>query len=138
MAESSARSGEKEAYQAANQTSTPWRSSSQSVAFENFLKEFPDGSYAPNAHYWLGEIYMKQHQYPKAIEEFNLVVYKFPESGKIADAKLKLGYAFYELGQWQKAAQQFRQIKADYPDTAVLSWRAPDFSSSSREGSVKK
>ncbi|MCB5226249.1 tol-pal system protein YbgF [Alishewanella sp. 16-MA] len=59
--------------------------------FENFLRTYPNSVYAPNAHYWLGQLLFNNGELAKAKTEFERVVKNFAESSKVADALLKLG-----------------------------------------------
>jgi TolA-binding protein len=73
--------------------------------FKDLLWQYPEGTYAPNAYYWLGEIFLAQWQQNKtdntllaqAKEAFNTVVEKYTAHHKAVDALLKLG--FIELEQ---------------------------------------
>ncbi|MDP5206677.1 tetratricopeptide repeat protein [Alishewanella sp. SMS9] len=51
----------------------------------------PNSVYAPNAHYWLGQLLFNNGELAKAKTEFERVVKNFAESSKVADALLKLG-----------------------------------------------
>ena len=59
--------------------------------FENFLRTYPNSVYAPNAHYWLGQLLFNNGELTKAKTEFERVVKNFAESRKGAEALLKLG-----------------------------------------------
>ena len=62
-------------------------------AFQNFLSEFPDGKFTPNAHFWLGELYLVLDDAdPEASRQaFMLLVTQFPQHEKVPSALLKLG-----------------------------------------------
>ncbi|GGW49123.1 tol-pal system protein YbgF [Alishewanella tabrizica] len=59
--------------------------------FETFLRTYPNSVYAPNAHYWLGQLLFNNNDLAKAKTQFERVVNNFAESNKVADALLKLG-----------------------------------------------
>lgn len=59
--------------------------------FESFLRTYPNSVYAPNAHYWLGQLLFNNSELAKAKTQFERVVNNFAESNKVADALLKLG-----------------------------------------------
>lgn len=59
--------------------------------FETFLRTYPNSVYAPNAHYWLGQLLFNNSELAKAKTQFERVVNNFAESNKVADALLKLG-----------------------------------------------
>lgn len=88
-------------------------------AFSAFLQKYPDGGYADNAQYWLGEAYYVSRKFDQAAGEFRKVVEQHPDSTKVPDAKLKLGYTYYELKQWDKARGVLNDILDSHPSTSV-------------------
>ncbi len=88
-------------------------------AFGQFLQNYPNGNYADNAQYWLGEANYVSRFYDVAIKEFKTVVSKYPASPKIADARLKIGYVHYELKNWQAARDALTALESDFPGTSV-------------------
>ena len=72
-------------------------------AFNAFLADYPQSSYADNAQYWLGEAHYVLRQFDQAVTEFTKVLEQYAGSLKIPDAKLKLGYTYYELKRWDEA-----------------------------------
>ena len=87
--------------------------------FQAFLREHPNGEYAPNAQYWLGESYYVTQNYQIALESFEALLSRFPNSAKAPDALLKVGYCHYELRQWEAAEAVLSQVIQQYPDTTV-------------------
>jgi tol-pal system protein YbgF len=90
---------------------------SATLAMEQFIATYPQGSYSANAHYWLGELYLTQNKPKDAIQHFNVVLSQFPNSNKAAPSMLKLGYAYAANGQVPEARQQLQQVISNYPDT---------------------
>lgn len=86
-------------------------------AFEQFIKQFPNSTYVPNAHYWLGQLQFAQQNYDAAKQHFQIVAKNFPESNKRADCLLKLGIIAAEQGRSAEAKQYFQQVIEEYPDT---------------------
>ncbi len=86
-------------------------------AFNNFLTNYPETSYAPNVHYWLGELYLQQGRYLDAKHEFSMVIEKFPNHIKAADASLKLSYVYSNMGDANLARQQLLTVTELYPTT---------------------
>lgn len=87
------------------------------IAMQNFVLTYPKGGYTANAHYWLGELYMVQKNYPEAIEHFDIVLKQFPNSSKSAASSLKIGYALAASGKKNEAKQRLEQVLRNYPDT---------------------
>jgi tol-pal system protein YbgF len=88
-------------------------------AFARFLQTYPEGQYADNAVYWMGEANYVLRRFPQAIENFNQVLSRFPNSPKLADAQLKIGFSHYELQAWPQARQVLEQVLKDFPATTA-------------------
>ncbi|MGD9592349.1 MAG: tol-pal system protein YbgF [Candidatus Berkiella sp.] len=86
-------------------------------AFNNMLSQAPTGKYAPNAQYWLGEIYLTKGELDKASESFNMVYNQYPKHPKAADSLLKLGYVEYNKGQFKRCTELLNQVKNQFPGT---------------------
>lgn len=84
---------------------------------KTFIAKYPHGGYSANAHYWLGELYMVQKNYPQAIEQFNVVLQEFPSSSKSAASLLKTGYALAASGKTAEAHSKLQEVIKNYPDT---------------------
>lgn len=84
-------------------------------AFRSLVKTFPSGKYTPNAHYWLGEIYMAKGDLSLAFDSFDSVYRHYPQHPKAADALLKLGYVEYAKGQWKRSQELLSQVKNQFP-----------------------
>ncbi len=89
------------------------------ASFQYYLKEFPNGNYVANAHYWLGEIYFQQSDNAKAADQFDTIVKQFPKSEKLPDAKLKLAIIDATQGRVEQARQELQQIKKQHPGTTA-------------------
>lgn len=87
--------------------------------FNAFLDTHPDGSFAPNAHYWLGESYYVTQNFELAQSSFQALLDRFPDSTKAPDALLKLGYCQYELKQFNASRVTLGQVIERYPDSTV-------------------
>ncbi len=113
---------EQQVYQAAIDLSKKGDYVRATTAFQNYLSQYPNGKFAANGHYWLGEIYLIQGQPDPATAEFKIIIYNFPSSPKVPDALLKLGQAHYDKGDWQQAKEHFEKVHQQFPNTpAALS-----------------
>lgn len=110
---------EKQAYETAFEALKQGRYSESSQLFSMFLQQYPDGEYAANASYWLGESYYVTQNYEIALETFQGLLARFPDSRKAPDALLKVGYCQYELGDSRSAARTLNDVVSRYPDTPV-------------------
>lgn len=87
------------------------------LALQDYIKQYPQSGYTPNAEYWLGEIYLQQKNYAAAIAHFENIVNNFPASSKHADAMYKLGQALNENGQTVEAKAKFQAVIQQYPNS---------------------
>lgn len=92
------------------------------LQFADYLKYYPDGSYAPNAQYHIGEILANQGKYDDAVTAFDAVVEKYGENSKTLDAMLSKGRALAKSGQRTAAVNEFRSLikKAEASGQAAL------------------
>lgn len=82
--------------------------------FENFIRSYPNSGYAPNAHYWLGQLLFNNNELAKAKTHFERVVNNFPQSNKVADALLKLGQVAERESNKDAALRYYRQVVKDH------------------------
>lgn len=94
------------------------------TAMKTFLKQYPHGKYAANAHYWLGELLLAQHQEQEAIKEFDIVTNDYPKSNKVSAAMLKLGFIYAKQGDEAKAKTIFLNIQKMFPGTTTAQMAA--------------
>ena len=86
-------------------------------AFNAFLKKYPDGSYADNAQFWLGEAYYAHNDLDTAMTEFRQLVETYKESPKVPDAVYKVGQIHRIKGENDKARMVFQGLVEHYPNT---------------------
>jgi len=85
--------------------------------FQGFLDQYPQGSYAPNALYWLGESYYVTQNYPLAEEQFRALLQRYPTSDKAAGALLKVGLSQYGQKDLDAAETTLAEVGTQYPGT---------------------
>ncbi|WP_444883814.1 YbgF trimerization domain-containing protein [Microbulbifer sp. PSTR4-B] len=83
-----------------------------SAEFKSLLQDFPNGQYAPNANYWLGEIALVQGNLEEARGWFVALLDGYPNSNKVWDGRYKLGTVYHQLGDQQKARNLLEQVAA--------------------------
>ncbi len=110
---------EREAYDAAFDKLKQGRYESAATAFQSFLEEHPDGPYADNAQYWLGEAHYVTRDFERALEAFRKVPADYPDSAKVPDARLKIGYSLYELGRLDEAKKMLQKVREQHPNSAA-------------------
>lgn len=79
-------------------------------AFKSLLDDYPNGQYAPNANYWLGEIALVQGNIEEAREWFVALLDGYPNSSKVWDGRYKLGTVYHQLGDNTKAKELLQQV----------------------------
>jgi len=83
--------------------------------FNDYLKNFPDGAFASNAQFYLGEIFYAQGQYSRAIDAYDGVILNYPKSSKVAPAMLEKGRALAQTNKKASATREFRELIHRYP-----------------------
>jgi tol-pal system protein YbgF len=110
---------EQQAYQGAFDLLKAGRYEDAAGAFQQFIVEYPTGSYADNAQYWLGETYYITRRFAESVQEFQRLVVQHPNSQKLTHALLKIGYAHDELGNRAEAERVLGDLIARYPQSAA-------------------
>jgi len=108
---------EQEMYQQAYQFIQSKDYDSALMGFKSLVKTYPRGQHAPNANYWMGEIYLVQGELDLAAHAFDEVYQEFPQHPKASDALLKLGYVEYAKGQWIRSRNLLTQVKSQFPNS---------------------
>ena len=85
------------------------------LAFDEYLRSFPDTELADNALYWTGESYFSQKRFLPAITAFEELLTRFPASEKATSARMKQGFAHIERGDSKTGIAQLRKLVQDYP-----------------------
>jgi tol-pal system protein YbgF len=93
--------------------------------FQAFNQNYPNSSYAPNAHYWLGQLLFNKTEYLQAKNEFNLVVEQYIDSNKRSDAMLKLAMVEQKLNNSAAAKIWYQKIITQYPESSAAQLAKP-------------
>jgi tol-pal system protein YbgF len=86
--------------------------------FQTFLQNFPNSSYVPNAHYWLGQLLFNKQDWAGAAIQFQSLITAYPDSSKRADALLKLGITEMERANGARAKQLWEQVLTEFPESS--------------------
>lgn len=87
------------------------------TGFRGMLDKWPQGNFADNAWYWLGESQYVKRQYKPALESYTALIVRFPASPKVPDALFKSGLTQVELKQVDQAKASWRRVMKDYPNS---------------------
>ena len=112
-------SGEGDAYRAAYALVRGQKFDQAVQGFEQFLQDYPGGKYAPNAHYWLGELYLviEPPDLESARQSFMLLLSQYPDNSKAPDALYKLGKVQFMKGNREKAREYLDRVINEYGST---------------------
>lgn len=111
--------GEGDAYRAAYALVRGQKFDQAVQGFEQFLQDYPGGKYAPNAHYWLGELYLviEPPNLESSRQSFTLLLSQYPNNNKAPDALYKLGKVQFMKGNREKAREYLDRVISEYGST---------------------
>jgi tol-pal system protein YbgF len=110
--------GEREEYRRAYDLLMTQRKFPEAIAaFNAFLKAYPEGSYADNACFWLGEAHYANNDLDGAMSHFRELVESYKESPKVPDAVYKVGHIHRLKGENDKAKMVFQGLVDHYPNS---------------------
>src|SRR5690606_4586058 len=109
--------GEREAYDAAFAALRAGKYDESARQFNSFLGYYPDGAFAPNALYWLGESYYVTQNYQLVLQQFRQLLERFPTHDKAPGALLKVGLSQQGLQQLDAAERTLAEVSSRYPGT---------------------
>lgn len=111
--------GETEAYRAAYGLVRSQQFDDSIAAFDAFLQTYPDGRYAANAHYWLGELYLviTPQDLEASRQAFTLLLREYPDNSKVPDALYKLGKVYFLKGNSTKSREYLERVIAEFGDS---------------------
>ncbi len=108
---------EKQAYQNAYTLLRTNRPEEASTAFKAYLQDYPNGGYAANAQYSLGEAYRLNKDNASAQQAFAKVFEKYPSSAKVPDSLYMLGVIAAEQNNTSTAQEYFNRVVNEFPNT---------------------
>jgi tol-pal system protein YbgF len=85
------------------------------TTLREFLARSPGSRMAPNAQYWLGEVYWQRNQFDKAAIAFSDAYRKYPNGAKAPDALMKSAIALGNVGRRDDACAAFREFGQRFP-----------------------
>jgi len=87
--------------------------------FQEYLRYYGGTELAPNAQFYIGQIYYDQNKFPAALQAFDAVLEKYAENSKTADAMYMKGMALLKSGQRNEAGREFLNVITKYPNAEV-------------------
>jgi len=83
--------------------------------YQDYLKYYGNSEMAPNAQYYIGEIYYTHKDYDNALKAFDSVLERYPDNNKTLDAMYMKGRSLFQMGERTKAANEFRAVYSRSP-----------------------
>lgn len=87
-------------------------------AFEQYSATYPEGIYAGNVQYWLGQIFLTEGNSEAAELAFARIVDAYPDHQKTPDAKFKLARIYFDNGDKDKAKALLDDLVASETEAA--------------------
>jgi len=84
------------------------------VAFQKFLKKYPNDALVPNAMYWLGQLYVIESNDDSAQAIYTKLIEQYPDNRKAPDAMYKLAQIYYEKGNKAKSKSLLQNLIKQY------------------------
>ena len=108
--------GEGESYRAAYALVRGQQFNDAIAAFQKFLRDYPDGRYAANAHYWLGELFLvvQPQDLEASRQSFTLLLDQYPDNNKAPDAMYKLGKVYFLKGNRERSREYMDRVISEY------------------------
>jgi len=88
--------------------------------FQDYLQYFPTTQFAPNAQFYIGDIFYRKGSYDKAVAAFDAVNEKYQDNLKTSDAHYMKGLALIKMGRRDAAAKEFREVIARSSDSELV------------------
>ena len=110
-----AESAESRDYEAAYNLFKTAKYQSAISQFRTFLKNYPNSSLAPSAHYWIGNSYYALRDFKNAIDAQEKLIILFPGSAKAPDAMLNIASSQQEMNKKPAAKKTLESLISKYP-----------------------
>jgi TolA-binding protein len=94
--------------------------------FTEYLRNFGDTQRAPDAQFFIAEIYSRKEDFDSAIKNYDAVIVNYPDSSRIPNAHYMKGVALVKTGRRADAAKEFKIVVDRYP-THELAKKAKDY-----------
>ena len=94
--------------------------------FNDYLKNFGDTQRAPDAQFFVAEIYSRKEDFENAITAYDAVLANYPDSSRIPNAHYMKGVALVKTGRRADAAKEFKIVVDKYPSNE-LAKKAKDY-----------
>jgi len=83
--------------------------------YSDYLRDYGNTDFAPNAQYYIAEIHAKQNNLDQALAEFDMVLEKYPDNNKTPDALYMKGATLVKMGKRTQGKQEFCELVKRFP-----------------------
>ena len=87
--------------------------------FSEVIISFPNGTFAPDAYFWSGELFLAQKMYEDAKLSFNSVIEQFPKHQRTPDSLFKLGEIYRLEGELEDAIIIYDRVQTSFSDSGA-------------------
>lgn len=115
---------EQKAYRAAFDLLKGGKFTAASTALASFLGKYPNGNFADNAQYWLGEAHYVSREFGPSLKAFEQLLVDYPDSPKRPHSMLKIGFIHDETGNKDEARKVLTELTKLYPQSTAASLAA--------------
>ena len=115
MGSTSAKNAESDAYEAAYNLFKAGNYQDAISRLNKFLQAYPGSSFAPSAHYWIGNSYYALRDFKSAISAQEKLIKTYPDSAKAPDAMLNIASSQQEMNKKPAAKKTLETLVAKYP-----------------------
>ena len=115
VSSASAKNAESDAYEAAYSLFKAGSYQDAISRFNKFLRSYPGSSFAPSAHYWIGNSYYALRDFKSAISAQEKLIKTYPDSAKAPDAMLNIASSQQEMNKKPAARKTLETLVARYP-----------------------
>jgi TolA-binding protein len=85
--------------------------------FSDYLRYYGTTSNAPNAQYYIGQIYYRAEAWPDAVKAFDAVLETYPKNPKTAESQYMKACALMKGKQKTAAVREFKNLIEKYPES---------------------
>jgi tol-pal system protein YbgF len=89
--------------------------------FTDYTQNFGKTFLAPQAQFYIGEIYYNSSELEKAADAFDVVLEKYQENDKTPDAHYMKGMALLKLAKKAEARREFEELIKNFPGNPLAS-----------------
>lgn len=88
------------------------------AAFQGYADKHPDDAMAPQALFWVGDIYYVQKDYVSALRALAIGLKKYPSSPRAPDSMLKLAESLIAMDRKKEGCVALAELPTKYPNAS--------------------